>query len=180
MPILDMNKESYKEYISKSDKPVLVEFSAPWCGYCRRLQPALEQVAEQYKELLIFGQINIDNELELADAENIELVPTLLLYQKGNMISSIVAPESKSQLKHFIEEFLQKNEKIHESTEHIYDMIIIGGGPGGYTAALYAARAGLDTVVLEKLSPGGQMALTEQIDNYPGNERIETGRNGCG
>lgn len=54
--------------------------------------------------------------------------------------------------------------------KHIYDMIVIGGGPGGYTAALYAARAGLDTLVLEKLSAGGQMALTAQIDNYPGFE----------
>lgn len=52
--------------------------------------------------------------------------------------------------------------------QHIYDMVIVGGGPGGYTAALYAARAGLDAVVLEKLSAGGQMALTHQIDNYPG------------
>ncbi len=52
--------------------------------------------------------------------------------------------------------------------EHIYDMIIIGGGPGGYTAALYAARAGLDTLVLERLSAGGQMTQTTQIDNYPG------------
>ena len=50
----------------------------------------------------------------------------------------------------------------------IYDMIIIGGGPGGYTAALYAARAGLSALVLEKLSAGGQMAQTYQIDNYPG------------
>ena len=50
----------------------------------------------------------------------------------------------------------------------IYDMIVIGGGPGGYTAALYAARAGLSVLVLEKLSAGGQMALTNQIDNYPG------------
>ena len=53
-------------------------------------------------------------------------------------------------------------------TEHVYDMMIIGGGPAGYTAALYAARAGLDTVVIEKMSVGGQMALTGDIDNYPG------------
>ena len=50
----------------------------------------------------------------------------------------------------------------------IYDLVIIGGGPGGYTAALYGARAGLSTLVLEKLSAGGQMALTHRIDNYPG------------
>ena len=50
----------------------------------------------------------------------------------------------------------------------IYDMIVIGGGPGGYTAALYAARAGLQVAVVERLSAGGQMALTHSIDNYPG------------
>jgi thioredoxin reductase (NADPH) len=52
----------------------------------------------------------------------------------------------------------------------IHDMIIIGGGPGGYTAALYAARAGMDTLLIEKMSAGGQMTLTSQIDNYPGFE----------
>lgn len=54
--------------------------------------------------------------------------------------------------------------------EQLYDMIVIGGGPAGYTAALYAARSGLSVLVLEKLSAGGQMALTEHIDNYPGFE----------
>ena len=53
---------------------------------------------------------------------------------------------------------------------HICDMVIIGGGPAGYTAALYAARAGLDVTLLERLSAGGQMALTGEIDNYPGFE----------
>lgn len=54
--------------------------------------------------------------------------------------------------------------------KNVYDMIVIGGGPGGYTAALYAARAGLQTVLIERMTPGGQMALTHQIDNYPGFE----------
>ena len=52
--------------------------------------------------------------------------------------------------------------------EHIYDIIILGGGPAGYSAALYAARAGLDSLLIEQMSPGGQMALTGDIDNYPG------------
>ena len=58
--------------------------------------------------------------------------------------------------------------------EHVYDIIIIGGGAAGYSAALYTSRAGLDTLVIEKAAPGGQMALTDIIDNYPGfNEGID-------
>lgn len=59
--------------------------------------------------------------------------------------------------------------------QNISDVIIIGGGPGGYTAALYSARANLKTMVIEKLSAGGQMATTSQVDNYPG---FEEGVNG--
>lgn len=56
-----------------------------------------------------------------------------------------------------------------------YNTVIIGGGPAGYTAALYAARAGLSVIVLEMLSPGGQMATTTEIDNYPGFEETVDG-----
>ena len=169
MSILNMNAESYRKF-TQAEQPVLVEFSAPWCVYCRRLAPALESVAEEYRDTLVFGAVNIDDEPELARSEEIEVVPTLLIYQNGQVLGSIVAPESRAQLVAFIEETLQHREQEANNTEHIYDMIVVGGGPGGYTAALYAARAGLDTVILEKLSAGGQMALTEQIDNYPGFE----------
>ena len=169
MSILNMNAEGYRKF-TQAEQPVLVEFSAPWCVYCRRLAPALESVAEEYRDTLVFGAVNIDDEPELAQSEKIEVVPTLLIYQNGQVLDSIVAPESRAQLVAFIEETLQHREQEANITEHIYDMIVVGGGPGGYTAALYAARAGLDTVILEKLSAGGQMALTEQIDNYPGFE----------
>ena len=164
-----MNAESYRKF-TQAKQPVMVEFSAPWCVYCRRLAPALESVAEEYQDTLVFGAVNIDDEPELAQSEKIEVVPTLLIYQNGQVLGSIVAPESRAQLVAFIEETLQHREQEANIAEHIYDMIVVGGGPGGYTAALYAARAGLDTVILEKLSAGGQMALTEQIDNYPGFE----------
>ena len=58
----------------------------------------------------------------------------------------------------------------HTEKSRLYDMVILGGGPAGFTAALYAARAGLSAVVLEQLSAGGQMALSHKIDNYPGFE----------
>jgi len=170
MSIINMSYESYKKYISESEKTVLVDFWAPWCTYCRRLAPALEQVAEEYKDSIVFGQVNIDDEPQLAEEEAIELVPTLLLFKGGELLGSTVAPESKAQLEEFIQSSLNSGKKSGEEQDKLYDMIVVGGGPGGYTAALYAARAGLDTVVLEKLSAGGQMALTEQIDNYPGFE----------
>lgn len=64
---------------------------------------------------------------------------------------------------------IKQQEEI-QMRQDIYDVAVIGGGPGGYTAALYCARSGLSVLVLEKLSPGGQMATTSMVDNYPGFE----------
>ena len=167
MAAVNMNHEMFERAIM-GDQPVLVDFWAPWCTYCRRISDAYDRIAEKYADQLIVGKVNIDDEALLAQQESIEIIPTLVLYQAGRALGSIVAPDSGAMIEEFIEKTLGEREKKQEA--HVHDMVIIGGGPGGYTAALYAARSGLDAIVLEKLSAGGQMAQTHQIDNYPGFE----------
>lgn len=162
MSVTKLTQENFND-ILRREPTVLVEFQAPWCGYCRRIEAAFQSVADE--QPIFVGAVNIDDDEPLADAYSVELVPTLILFQNGQPVANIVNPGSKAEIDRFLNENLTKNDF---SDEHIYDMIVIGGGPGGYTAAMYAARAGLDTLVLEKLSAGGQMAQTHQIDNYPG------------
>ena len=165
MAAININSKKLKEMI-ENKKTFLVYFWSPWCPHCRKINPAYEQIAEQYAGTLEVVKLDIDEDDSLWQELQIELIPTLRLYVNGNPVDSIVAPESKAVIEEFLYEILPKQKK--EVKSHVYDMIIIGGGPGGYTAALYAARAGLDTLVIEKLSAGGQMALTHQIDNYLG------------
>lgn len=104
--MIAMNKDLFQKKALAGDQPVLVEFWAPWCVYCRRIAPALDKVAAQYADTLSIGQINIDEEPLLAQQERIEVVPTLILYHKGEVLGSIVAPESKARIEEFIEEHL--------------------------------------------------------------------------
>jgi thioredoxin len=96
---------SLLEQHNAQDKPVLVEFWAPWCVYCRRIAPALDKLADQRSDLVV-GQINIDEHPLLAAKEQIEVIPTLILYKNGEALGSIVAPESKARIEEFIEETL--------------------------------------------------------------------------
>lgn len=96
---------SLLEQHSAQDKPVLVEFWAPWCVYCRRIAPALDKLADQRSDLVV-GQVNIDEQPLLAAKEQIEVIPTLILYKNGEALGSIVAPESKARIEEFIEETL--------------------------------------------------------------------------
>lgn len=104
--MIAMNKELFNRYVQDGNQPVLVEFSAPWCVYCRRIAPALEKIAEQFAGRVAIAQVNIDEEPMLANQEQIEVIPTLILYRGGKALGSIVAPESKAKIEEFIHETL--------------------------------------------------------------------------
>jgi thioredoxin-like negative regulator of GroEL len=103
--MIAMNEKLYQQAMEGS-KPVLLEYWAPWCVYCRRIAPAMEQLARSREDLLV-GQVNIDDHPELASREQIEVIPTLVLYQGGEALGSIVAPESRSRIEEFLADYLE-------------------------------------------------------------------------
>ena len=100
-----MNEAIFREALAGS-QPVLVEYWAPWCVYCRRIAPVLEKIEDQFDSTVVMGQVNIDDVPLLAHQEQIEVIPTFVLYRDGKAVSSIVAPESKAALESFIREGL--------------------------------------------------------------------------
>ena len=107
MSAINMNKAQFDQFMHE-EKPVLVDYWAPWCVYCRRIAPAYEKIAEEYGDQLVIGKVNIDEESQLAEAEKIEVIPTLVLYRGGKAVDSIVAPDSKAAIERFIKDAMER------------------------------------------------------------------------
>ncbi len=105
MAAMNINEAQFQEMRAES-KLLLVDFWAPWCSYCRRIGPAYDKIAQQYEDQLTVVKINIDDNGPLAEAEQIEVIPTLVLYRDGKAIGSITAPESKARIEAFIHDTL--------------------------------------------------------------------------
>lgn len=108
MSAINMNKVQFEQFM-REEKPVLVDYWAPWCVYCRRIAPAYEKIAEEYGDQLVIGKVNIDEEPQLAEAEKIEVIPTLVLYRGGKAVDSIVAPDSKAAIERFIKDAMERS-----------------------------------------------------------------------
>ena len=110
MSVMNLNRELFEKLVVEEKKTVVLDFWAPWCTYCRRLEPAYEAAAadaEKAGSEIIFAKLNIDEEPELARQQQVEVIPTLVLYQEGFELGSIVAPESKARIDEFLREVLQ-------------------------------------------------------------------------
>ena len=105
MAAVHLNHQQFTQALNEG-KAILVDYWAPWCGYCRRIGPAYEKVAEEQGENLLVAKVNIDEEALLAHEQKIEVIPTLILYKDGKILNSVVAPESKAAIDAFIRENL--------------------------------------------------------------------------
>lgn len=107
MSILNLNKEMFDKIVMEEGRLILIDYWAPWCGYCRRISPALDKIKEQYGDRIQIAKVNIDEAPELARQENIEVIPTMVVYKDGKLQGDIVAPDSKVKIEEFLQGYLR-------------------------------------------------------------------------
>ena len=107
MTSININKEKFGQLIHK-EKPVWLISGHRGVVIAVELEQLMKKISEEYSDILVAGKVNIDEEPQIAEAEKIEVIPTLVLYRNGKAIDSIVAPESKIMIENFINEALEK------------------------------------------------------------------------
>ena len=101
------SEETFDEKIMKSDKPVLVDFWAPWCGPCRMVAPTLEKIAKEYADKLIVAKVNTDENQQWASKYNVEGIPTMLMIADGKVVHRQVGALPEPMLREVVDQFLK-------------------------------------------------------------------------
>ena len=98
MSILNVEDKNFKEKVLESDKPVLCDFWAEWCGPCKQITPILSELAEDYKEKILIAKVNIDENPEVPSNYGIMSIPTLILFKNGKSVSTQIGLLEKGSL----------------------------------------------------------------------------------
>lgn len=105
MPI-DTTTDKFEADVLKSDKPVIVDFWAEWCGPCRMVAPVLEEIANEYQDKIVVAKVNVDNEPTLAEQYNVTGIPLLGIFKNGEMVKQLVGARPKAAIVAELAEFL--------------------------------------------------------------------------
>lgn len=101
MAIINVTNSNFKEEVLSGDKPVLVDFWAPWCGYCVRFSPILEKFSEKHPEVKVC-KLNVDDDLVDAESYGISSIPALLLFKNGEVVKRDVGSKTLNELENFV------------------------------------------------------------------------------
>lgn len=94
--VTELTKNNFEQLVTESDKPVLVDFWAAWCGPCRTITPIMEELAEEYEGKAVIAKVNVDDENELSARFRIMSIPTVMLFKDGQVVDKIVGARPKS------------------------------------------------------------------------------------
>ena len=172
-----VNGERLLELIKTSKKPVIVDYFSDECPPCEVLAPIYEKMAEKYSDHITFVKTMRQDNRETAMSMGVASSPTVLFFKGGQEVGQRLSGlMTKPQVRIAIETILGDVLPPVEMARVDCDLLILGGGPAGLTAALYAGRAKLGTIVVEASICGGQIATTNHVSNYPGTEGTINGK----
>ena len=107
---ISVNQDSFQKAVLDSEKPVLVDFWAPWCGPCRAVAPIVEELANDYKDKVEFARLNVDEAPFVASKYGIMSIPTIIVFKDGKPVQQAIGYQPKDQLKKLLDNALAKQE----------------------------------------------------------------------
>lgn len=104
--IVELNNSSFETEVLKSNKPVLVDFWAPWCGPCKALAPVIDEISNEYADKLKVGKVNVDDNPEISMQYGIRSIPTLIVFKDGEVFEQVIGAVPKSEIEKVVQKAL--------------------------------------------------------------------------